>query len=182
MRLVLTGRNVEISPSLRQLVDRRLAKLERMLNDSMVSAQVVLTLEKYRHVAEVTVHARGDHILHGMGNATTWPASFTQALEKISQQAHKLKDRWTRRKRRGGGARALGAAEPLAAPPAAVGPAPRIIRTKRYPVKPMSIEDAAARLEEGDEAFLLFRNAATESINILYRRKDGRLGLIDPEA
>jgi putative sigma-54 modulation protein len=180
MRLVVTGRNVDITPSLRQLIERKLGKLERLLNDSAVSCQVVLSLEKYRHVAEVTVHARGDHILHGMGNAQTWPASMTQALEKISQQAHKVKDRWDRGKRR---AKAKRVPTPVEQAAATAEPAPRqIVRAKRYPVKPMSVEDAALRIEDGNDAFLVFRNDTTESINILYRRKDGRLGLIDPEA
>jgi putative sigma-54 modulation protein len=65
MRLELTGRHVEITPSIRSLVDRKLAKLTRVLNDSVVSAQVVLTREKYRHVTEMSVHMRGDHVLAG---------------------------------------------------------------------------------------------------------------------
>ena len=60
MRLDLTGRHITITPALRKLVDRKLAKLRRLLNDSMVSAQVVLTKEKYRQHVEITVHARGE--------------------------------------------------------------------------------------------------------------------------
>jgi len=71
MRLMLTGRNVEISPALREMVERRLAKLERLLADSAVSAQVVLTRERHRHVTDVTLHARGDHVLSGLGAATS---------------------------------------------------------------------------------------------------------------
>jgi putative sigma-54 modulation protein len=179
MRLVLTGRNVEITPPLRQLIERRLARLERLLNDSIVSTQVVLAHEKHRRVVEVMVHARGDHMLHGTGDGSAWPMSLGAAIEKIQQQAHKLKDRWRTRKRRAAGARALAAPEIAAPEPGGV---PPIVRARRYPVKPMSVEDAALQVEAGGDAFLVFRNAATEAINILYRRKDGRLGLIDPEA
>jgi putative sigma-54 modulation protein len=179
MRVVLTGRNIEITPTLRQLIERRLVKLERMLNDSAVSTQVVLSLEKYRHVVEMTVHARGDHMLHGTGSAANWQAATTAALDKIAQQAHKLKDRWEKRKRRAAGTKALAPVE-LPAPPEQA-PA-QIVRARRYPVKPMSIDDAAAQVESGADAFLVFRNTITESINVIYRRKDGRLGLIDTEA
>ena len=75
MRLELTGRHVEITPTLRRLVEGKLGKLERMLNDSAVSAQAVLTREKHRHRAEITLHARGEKFLHGVGNTGSWEAS-----------------------------------------------------------------------------------------------------------
>jgi len=85
MRLELTGRNVVITPALRQILNRRLSKIDRLLNDSAVSAQVVLTREKYRHLTDIAVHARGDHMLTGQGSATTWPLSMKQAAERIEQ-------------------------------------------------------------------------------------------------
>ena len=77
MRLLLTGRQVEITPTLRRLVEARLAKLERRFGDALVSAQVVLSREKNRFVAEVVVHARQDHILHGIGTTQAWSTSLT---------------------------------------------------------------------------------------------------------
>ena len=65
MRLDITGRHVEITAQLRQLIDRRLAKFSRLLNDSAISASVILTKEKYRHLAEIVIHARGDHMQDG---------------------------------------------------------------------------------------------------------------------
>ena len=70
MRLELTARHISITPSLRRLVERRLAPTLRMLNDNAVSAQVVVTREKTRHRSEVTLHARGEHFLHGNGSGT----------------------------------------------------------------------------------------------------------------
>src|SRR5918912_3623072 len=101
MRLELTGRHVDITPSLRRLVEGKLGKLERMLNDSAVSAQAVLTREKYRHRAEITLHARGEKFLHGVGNTGSWEGSVADAIEKITQQAQKVKGKWQERKRRG---------------------------------------------------------------------------------
>src|SRR5918911_1909271 len=100
MRLELTGRHVDITPSLRRLLEGKLAKLERLLNDSAVSAQVVLTREKYRHRAEITLHARGEKFLHGVGSTGSWEASVADAIEKICQQALKVKGKWQERKRR----------------------------------------------------------------------------------
>ncbi len=180
MRTTLTGRNFEISPSLRQLITRRLAKLDRMLNESIVSSQVVLSREKYRRVIELTVHARGDHVLRGIGDASSWPLSVREAVEKVSQQGHRLKDKWEKRKRRASGARASRPPAPPKAAPGAGRPK-RIVRAARYVVKPMTVEDAALRIEASEDAFLVFRNAQTDGINIVYRRKGGALGLIEPE-
>jgi putative sigma-54 modulation protein len=99
MRVDVTGRHVEITPSLRNLIEKRLAKLERLLNDSMVSAQVILTKEKYRHRTEIVIHARGDHMMRGLGEGNAWPMSVRQAAQKVEQQAQTLKGKWAERKR-----------------------------------------------------------------------------------
>lgn len=176
MRLDITGRHVDINAPLRQLINRRVAKLERLLNDSAISGQVILTLERYRHKAEIIIHARGDHILRGLGVGTGWPVALRDAAEKIEQQAQKLKGKWRERKRRGSGTRAE-----EAAPPPDHARTPRIVRATRYAVKPMSVEDAALRVEGGAEAFVVFRNADTDTVSILYRRADGNYGLIEPD-
>jgi ribosomal subunit interface protein len=99
MRLLLTGRQVDVTPSLQRLVDARLAKIERRLGGAAVSAQLVLSREKSRYVAELTVHAQGDHILHGIGTANAWSTSLTSAVLKVVQQVEKLKGKWQARKR-----------------------------------------------------------------------------------
>jgi putative sigma-54 modulation protein len=179
MRLEITGRHVEVTAPLRQLIDRRLARLGRVLNDAAVSAQVVLTKEKYRHLTEIVIHARGDHTMRGTGEGNAWPVSMRQAAERIEQQAHKLKGKWNGRKRGAVGHKAV--ASPAVGVPAEPSAARRIIRATRYPVKPMSVEDAALRVESGTETFLVFRNADTDAVSIIYRRKDGHFGLIEPE-
>jgi putative sigma-54 modulation protein len=176
MRLEITGRHVEVTPSLRQLIDRRLARLDRVLNDSVISAQVILTKEKYRHRAEIVVHARGDHMMRGLGEGNAWPVALRQAGGKLEQQAKKLKSKWHERKRLNNNARVVQAPAPDTPPPPR-----RVVRATRYAVKPMSIEDAALRVDSGTETFLVFRNAETEAVSILYRRKDGSLGLIEPD-
>src|SRR5579864_5836142 len=100
MRLELTGRHVDITPMLRRAVDAKLARLTRMLNDNAVSAQVVLTREKRERRADVTLHARGEKFLHGVGASGSWEASMSQAIDKITQQAQKIKGKWQERKRR----------------------------------------------------------------------------------
>jgi putative sigma-54 modulation protein len=177
MRLELTGRHVTITPALRRMVEKQLAATLRMLNDNAVSTQVVLTREKARHRAEVTLHARGEHFLHGNGTGRDVATAFAAAVDKIDRQAEKLKGKWQTRKRRGP-SRAAEAAEAPAAEPQEV----RIIRARRYAVKPMSIDDAALAIGSATEPFLVFRNTFDDAIMVLFRRPDGNLGLIEPEA
>src|SRR5829696_2725340 len=141
MRVDITGRHVDITPGLRQLIATRLAKLERLLNDSAISATFTLTKEKYRCRTELVVHARGDHMLSGNGEGNGWPLSIRQAAQKVEHQAGKLKSRWTEGKRQRGGTRAANAA--TTAPPRPPAPAGPRVRVTRYAVKPMTVEDAA---------------------------------------
>jgi putative sigma-54 modulation protein len=175
MRLDITGRHVNITPSLRDLIGKRLAKVERLLNDAAVSASIILTKEKFRHGTELVVHARGDHMLSGVGEGNSWPVSVRQAAEKVERQAEKLKSKWTEGKRQRTGSKGV------PPQPAPAERKPMRVRPTRYAVKPMSIEDAALRIESGSDPFVVFRNADTDTISILHRRKDGSLGLIEPD-
>ena len=181
MRIDITGRNTTVTPALRQLITKRLGALEKVLNDAAISALVIVTREKYRFRVEMALHTRGDHTLSGTAEDTTWALAVRNAGLKIEQQARKLKGKWNDRKRQSAKvvrARKL-APESMVEPPAA--PAPRVVRASRYPIKPMSIEDAAMQIEDTDDAFLVFRNADDDDgVAILYRRKDGNLGLIQP--
>jgi putative sigma-54 modulation protein len=182
MRLDITGRHVTVTPALRQLITRRLATLERVLNDAAISAQVIVTKEKYRHKVEVAIHTRGDHTLSATAEANSWHLAMPATAIKLEKQAKKLKGKWDARKRQASRAsrnrKALPQAGETVVAPAAEGP--RVVRATRYPVKPMSIEDAAFSLEAGDDAFVVFRSADDDAVSILYRRKDGNLGLIQP--
>src|SRR5205807_4518403 len=150
MRLELTGRHVDITPTLRRLVDTKLAMLERLLNESAVSAQAELTREKHTRSADITVHARGEKFLHGVGNWATWEVSVGEAIDKIAQQAQKVKGKLQERQRRGSKGTPIIGEEPEAVQVRAVAPAgvprgaprmPRILRAERQPIKAMSVSD-----------------------------------------
>jgi len=193
MRLELTGRHVTITSAVRKIVERRLAKLERMLNDSIVSVQVVVTHEKARHHVEMTLHARGEHFFHGAATGRDLTTALGAAAEKVEHQAQKLKSKWTERKRQGVSAAKAGSSAPRservrrmfdASAASASGDVEvqvRIIRARRYEVKPMSVDEAALEVGDDRAAFIVFRNATTDTINVLFRRPDGNLGLIEPE-
>jgi putative sigma-54 modulation protein len=187
MRVELTGRHVDITPALRRLVDRKLARLERVLNDSALSAQVVLTDEKRGRRADVTLHARGEKFLHGDGASAAWETSLAEAFDKIAKQAQKVKGKWQEWRRRGvKGAPAAGQ-EPVAvtrspARPRRVRPRmPRILRASRQAVKPMSVADAAREVEANGDGVVVFRDVETAAISVLYRRTNGELVLVETE-
>jgi putative sigma-54 modulation protein len=181
MRLELTGRHVQVTPDLRKQVEKGIARLDRRLEGGIVSVQAVLTLEKYRHSSEFTVHTRGDHFLHGIAATSAWASSIAGAIEKIEQQLARMKGKWQGRKRRAAAQRLVPFEVPLPAASVAERAGRRIRRVRRYAVKPMTVEEAALVVESGDDTFLVFRNAATDAVTVLYRRNDGDLGLIEPE-
>jgi putative sigma-54 modulation protein len=176
MRLELTARHLTITPALRQLVGRILAPTVRVLNDRAVSAQVVLARERGRHQAEITLHARGDHFFHGAGTGPDFGVALGAAMAKIGRQAERLKGKWEGRKRRGV------SKEPVAGVVADEMPVVRIIRARRYAVKPLSVDDAALEVGQTPDAFIVFRNTSNDAVTVLFRRADGHIGLIEPEA
>jgi putative sigma-54 modulation protein len=176
MRLAMTGRGVGITPELRKLVGRKLARLQRVLNDKGVSGQVELRLEKFRRVSELHVHVRGGHVFQATAAATTWELSLAGAADRIVQQIQKLKGKWQERKRDALPVRPLADA---AMPAARVR---RIVRARRYAVRALTLEEAAQGVGLSADAFVVFRNQGTDAISVLYRRKDGDLGLIESKA
>jgi ribosome hibernation promoting factor len=190
MRLVLRGHHVDITPALRRLVGDELAKLERVLNDSAVSAQAILTLEKYRHRADITLHARGEKFLHGVATTNNWAESVTRAVTQIAQQAQKIKSKLQDRKRHAlktgvaAEAETGGVAKAGTKPPRAPRAArerirmPAILRASRQTIRPMSVADAARRVDANGEHVVVFRDVETEAISVLYRGPDGQLALV----
>ena len=193
MRLELRGHHVDVTPGLRRFVEEKLSKLERLLNDRAVSAQAVLTMERHRHVTDITLHARGERFLHGLGDSGNWETSLTQAIAKISHQAQKLKTK-NKEKRHNLKAPSLEPLEPIVkrakakkvagggAPSRVRSRGPRVLRTSREAIKPMSIEDAAREVEAGGDGVVVFRNVQSQAVSVMYRRPNGELTLVETEA
>ena len=191
MQLELTGRHVEVTPALRRLVERKILKLERLLNDSAVSAHVVLAREKHRHLSEITLHARGEHFMHAVGEAGGWEASLSDTIEKLRQQVTRLKGKWKERTRRGARVGALEApASPASADVAPGGASrktaerprmPRVLRASRKAIKPMSVGDAIRTLDGDRDGIVVFLDTDTAVINVLYRGHNGELSLLEIE-
>ncbi|HKW03282.1 MAG TPA: ribosome-associated translation inhibitor RaiA [Vicinamibacterales bacterium] len=177
MKLTVTGRHVAVTEAIRTDITKKMGRLHRVLNNSAVSGQCVVSRERQTFICELTVHVSGDHMLHAVGRDTRLTVAVAQAIEKVGQQGRKVADRWKTRKRNNGSSpRRVTAAE------AEQGGTPRVVRSRDYAIKPMNVEDAVLELSAGGRPFLVFRQAASERIAVLFRRPDGHFGLIEPEA
>lgn len=182
MKIDITGRQVEITPALKDFTVEKLKKLEKLL-DGPLEVHVVLGVEKHRHLAEIQVRSR-TAVLSGTEETGDLYASIGEVADKLERQALRHKEKVTEKKRREG-ARAPEVARAIGEE-AAGGEAPeerpaRILPSERYRLKPLSAEDAVLELEGTGEDLLVYRDDRTYRVNVVYRRKDGNFGLIDPE-
>ena len=179
MEFEYTGRHVEVTPALRAHVEDHFQKLGHIFNDTTARAHVIMEVEKNRQIGEVLVHWR-DHTLTATDTNADMYQALTRAIAKIEKQALKLKKKIIDRKQNAKRTSAV-APEPDGNPPVEASPrSPRIVNARRYRVKPMTAEEAALQLASEDDQFLVFRDADTNRIGVLYKRKDGNYGLIEP--
>lgn len=183
MRTIVKGKNFEVPERVREYAERKLGRLERMLDDR-TDATVELSVEQHRsiqdsHIVDVTLVIDGQ-TLRSSAAAPTHQAGIDDVLDKIERRA--VDHRQTSRVRkspdtvRGGGRTAANEATGTVAED----PRGRIVKIKRFNIEPMFEEDAVARMEELGHSFFVFVNAEDERIAILYRRREGDYGLIEP--
>src|SRR5262245_44112470 len=177
MKIEFTGRNFTISPAIKKHVTEHFRKIATVLNGA-TRAHVVLSVEKHhRHVVEIIVNWH-EHALTSRGDTSDMYASALQAIDKLRKQAVRVKGKILDRKYH---APSVSDVAPGPIPPVQpTAPAPRIIRSRRYSVKPMTPEEAILYVEEAAEQFLVFRDAETDRVGVIYKRKDGNYGLIEP--
>ena len=177
MKFEYTGRHVEVSPGIRKHVEDHFKKLDHIFNGTEASTHVIITVEKNRHIGELVVFWR-DHTLTAKEMNADMYMALTRAMEKVEKQAMKLKKKIIDRKQ---GAKRTSAVAPTPDGQLEASPtAPRIIQARRYSVKPMTAEEAALRLSSDPQQFVVFRDADTERVGVLYKRDDGNYGLIEP--
>lgn len=185
MKIEITGRQIEITPALRDFTLEKLRKLEKLL-DGPLEVHVVLAVEKHRHLAEIQVKSR-TAVLSGMEETGDLYASIGEVADKLERQALKHKEKVTEKKRREGtrvAAVAAAIGTDAGGPAGAAAPddlPARILMSQRYRLKPLSPEDAVLELEGTGEDILVYRDDRTYRVNVVYRRKDGHFGLVDPE-
>ncbi len=170
MNIIVNGRHLEVTPALKSYAEEKLMKFDRYLSN-ITEAIVTLTVEKYRHKAEVLIKANG-MLIQAEGVTGEIYSSIDEVVEKLEKQVKKYKEKLVSH-RKGEGKAAV-------APPIRESEQGRIIKRKRFDMKPMSPDEAAMQMELLDKDFFVFSNHATGEINVIYRRNDGNFGLIEP--
>ena len=184
MQIVVTFRHVDPTSALKSYAEEKLERVKKYLRRP-VDAHVILSVSKERHVAEITLQA--DHVtMFAQETTHDLYSAIDLAIDKLEHQAQKLHEKRRHHKGAGGGnARGIRASEVttsvLAVDRRGPGGAPEVIRTQRVPAKPMSVEEAVEQLAASSDEFLVFTNASNQTLAVLYRRKDGNYGLIEPE-
>ncbi len=187
MNIIVAGRNIEVSEALRARVTEKVGRLTHHF-EHVQKAQAWLRVEPHpgrNQVVEVTVWGDG-LVLRGEEASQDMYASIDLVVDKLNKQISKFRSRVIKRRRTLAGRRKqLEAAAAEAALREYAGNADaapvEIIRRKRFEMKPMTPEDAAIQMELLGHAFYMFRNSETLEMNVVYRRSDGRYGLIEPE-
>ncbi len=177
MRVEYTGRQIEVTPAIQKFTEDHLKKIRKLLGES-IEVHAILTVEKYRHIAEINLKSTSFK-LNGLEETNDMYSSINAVLEKIERQALKAKDRKIAKKRKissGNTGRPSGVIEGSRANPEQ----PRIIRSESYAPKPMTVEEAVLEVTSSKCDFLVFRNAESDKVSVVYKRKDGNFGLIEP--
>jgi putative sigma-54 modulation protein len=180
MQLQVKGRNLEVSEAIRSYAEEKLGKLERQLTDPRIELE--LAMEKNpsiaeNHIAEATIWTNGP-VLRAREATSDMRASIDQLVDKLERQVARYKTQGRSRRRRA--ARSNGPA-PETMPVVADEGEPLIVKTKQFSVGPIRPEDAVLQLELIGHDFFVFRNGDSNEINVVYKRRDGNYGLIEPQ-
>ena len=173
MSIVVRGKNIEITPALKEYVVKRVSKITKYF-DSLGEITAILTVEKGRHIIELTVPVNGI-MLRGEEATLDMYTSIDLVVDKIEKQIEKYKTKLARRLKVGTFKGELVSAA------IAEAEEQHVVKTKRFAVKPMDVEEAMLQMNLINHDFFVFSNAETDEVNVLYRRKDGNYGLIEPE-
>lgn len=170
MQITIRGKNVAVTPALNDYVEEKVGRLSRYL-ENISEAVVALSVVKDKHIVEVTVFVNGSGIiLRGEESNDDMYASIDLVVEKVERQIRKYKTRLSKKSLVRPDVPALENEQPA-----------KLVKTKRFAIKPMDPEEAVMQMNLIGHDFFVFFNADTEEVNVVYKRKDGNFGLIEPE-
>lgn len=179
MQTSVTFKNLDPSDTLKSYISDKLDRFDKFL-DNPAEANVVLSVEKFRHIAEVNI--LGDRLkINGKEETNDMYSAIDMVLDKLEKQIKKSKQK---SRRRGGNKTRVAdiIADGEMPPMEDVEETARQVKVKNIDYKPMDVEEAVMQLDLVNNNFLVFANARTDRVNVLYRRKDGHYGLIQPSA
>ncbi len=184
MNIVVRGRNVSLTDRIQEYVEKKVGKLERYLplidEARMELSQEETRSAQHRMIAQLTVRSRSK-VLRAEERDQDLFAAIDLVSDKMQRQITRFKDRLYGRSQQRGAEKAPAPQEPEAVAEAVPEPVGAIVRTKKFPVTPMGPEEALEQMELLGHDFFVFYNSDADGINVLYRRRNGDYGLLQPE-
>ena len=174
MNFIISGKNIEVTPGLKDAIEQKLGKLERYFTPE-TEINVTLSVEKGRQKIEVTIPVKGN-IIRSEQTSDNMYVSIDLVEEVIERQLKKYKNKLLSKQQNAASFR-----KEFIEKEVSTDDEIQIIRTKRFGMKPMYPEDACVQMELLGHNFFVFRNAETEEVNVVYKRKGNTYGLIEPE-
>src|ERR1051325_291960 len=188
MATTITGRNFEVTPDIRELLEKKLAKIVDKLFDDVIDIRCVLQVQKYRNVCEVLIVGKDHDVKTIQESDESMQDAINAAIDHLKRQAQKNRKKIRDHHRKDGNhvkssvtEWAVQVLEPGNLREQANHTRPRIIKTNTLPIRPMSIEEAALRLDDSKNEFIVFRDLDTDRGSVIYQTRDNNLGLIAPE-
>lgn len=175
MRYKISGKNIEVTPGLKDAVQEKIGKLERYFNQD-TEANITLSVEKGRQKIEVTIPVKG-HIIRAEQESSDMYVSIDLVEEIIERQLKKYKTKLIDKKQSALSFSEAFLQEEMEAPDEEI----KIMKVKRFGMKPMDPEEACIQMELLGHNFFMFLNADTNEVNVVYKRKGNSYGLIEPE-
>ena len=183
----ITGRHFEVTPAVRDLVTKKIGKVQEKLFHDVIDTRVVLKVEKYRNICEILIVGKEHDVKSIQESDDSMTAAIDAAVDHVKRQAQKNRKKIRDHRANGNGKNEVTDSwdvqvlEPAQLRMEGDGNLPRVIRTSNLPIRRMSIEHAALMLDDSRNEFTVFRDVDTEKVSVIYKRKDGNLGLISPE-
>ena len=174
VKVIISGKHMEVTNALKDYVSKKIGKLEKYFKE-IAEVQVTLSVEKERHIVEVTILVNGI-ILRGEEETGDMYTSIDMVIDKLEKQIEKYKTKLYKKYRKSfrfNDVEVINQKEE--------NNEPKIVKTKRFAIKPMPVEEAVLQMDLLGHDFFVFTNAKTDEVNVVYRRKDGNYGLIEPE-
>ena len=179
MQITTTFRHIEPSDALKAYAEEKLERVRKYI-DEPITAQVFLAVEKIRHSVDITITAKGITI-KASEETNDMYAAIDMVLDKIERQLQRYKERLKEHKPSAESTERLFLKSIVEAESIETRSEPVIIKSSTFSIKPMSVDEAVMQMDLLHKDFLVFTNAGNDAINVIYRRKDGNYGLIEPD-
>jgi len=178
MKIIFKGRHIEVTEALRNYTKKRLSKIDRHF-ENILEVIVTFSIEKSRQIVEVTLQAKRA-LIRAEEESDDMYTSIDKVVDKLNRQIQKYREKYLQKTSGETNQVELANLENTLNKENQ-GSLPIIVKTKKFALKPMSVEEAALQMDLLGHSFYVFANDVTNKVNVLYKRKDGNFGLIEPE-